>query len=719
MNKNKHIVMKNKQTSFIIIIIIIVLCIVVLLRTSFNQYSEQKVLESTSAELAMNNQQITKLDTINMGLQEAENDFRMYTSNWEKAYFIKYNKGIQRISSLLESFSRNDVKQLSSDISIDLAKKNKQILLYTKIKKLTDSLMSINLRMDSGITTTPLTVLKPMPRPATRKIIKVEETKTPVDTKKPKFFQRLKSAILNRPSSKDTAKTRKTETIYEQATDNAGLYTQKQIKEIENFYRNLFESQKKNHVRLTEKEQSILKLNQQILQNIKLMFHEFSYREHLIEKEKKEKLRDINLHAVKVIDTSGKINFMINMISFVLIVLLLIKLYRTYAKLVQANKSSEEQVIIKSRFFTSISHEMRTPLNAILGVTEQLKSTPLNEEQKAMSGLLESSSSMLLSAVNEVLDFSRLETGKLSLSKTPFYYKKIIIESVATTSVLARQKGLELVLNQQNAPDLLVIGDPYRLKQILVNLIANAIKFTDTGKVSVEVNVKHTSSGHIQLFLQVKDTGIGIAEKDLPYIFDEFSQVIHSKRRDWQKGSGLGLPICKKLISLHQGKITVESIVGLGTSFNLELPFTIAEQQKEGITDDKTSLLQTNAFKNIHLLVVDDAEMNLLIIKMIFNKRGISFDTANNGEEALAAFELHTYDMVLTDIEMPGIDGIELTKKIRAHQHPEKSQIPIIAITGQISPESHQHYISSGLNDYLIKPFKENELLEKILDYLP
>ncbi|KIO75185.1 hypothetical protein TH53_21860 [Pedobacter lusitanus] len=654
-----------------------------------------------------------------MGLQEAENNFRMYTSLWDKQYFIKYSKGIQRVSALLESFSKDEMKDVSTDISNDLAKRNKQILLYASIKKMTDSLMSVNLKTDTSRNPIPAIVFKRSPRPVVKKTIRTEVIAPVPEVKKTKFFQRLKSAILNKGDKKDTAKTSKIETVTVEATENDNVYSKKQIDEIEKFYKNIFENQRGNHKLLAENERSILKLNERILANIKVMFSEFSDRERQLQENRRASFRSQAQHSLEVLGTSVKINFLINVFAIVIIVSLLISLYIAYNKIVQASKLASEQVIVKSRFFTSISHEMRTPLNAILGATEQLKATPLNTEQEAMANLLETSSSMLLSAVNEILDFSRLETGKLSLSKTPFHYKTILHEIVAATAVLANQKGLKLILNQKDAPDLLVTGDPYRLKQILVNLIANAIKFTDKGEVLVKVNTKKTEAGHIQLYIEVSDTGIGISEKELPFIFDEFSQVMNNKRMDWQKGSGLGLPICKKLVDLHHGKITVNSTLGKGSTFYLELPYPITEQTQEDLTETESLVSQADRFKNIHLLVVDDANMNLLVIKMIFNKLDISFDTATNGEDALKAFDQKHYDMVLTDIEMPGMDGVELTKKIRAHQDSKKCGTPIIAITGQISPESHQNYISSGLNDYLVKPYKEKELLEKILDYLP
>ena len=711
--------MKSKQASFIVILIIIVLCIVVLLRTSFSQYSEQKILHNASLQREINNKQIAKLDTISIGLLEAENNFRMYTSLWEKQYFIKYSKNIQHISVLLESFSQNNVNGISTEIAGDLEKKKQQISLYTEIKRLTDSLMSVNMKIDTTKALPVINFTNSLPKYILKRTVRTEEVKPDtVVKKKLKFFQRLKSAILNKDAKKDSLRTSKIESFYEETPEKAQENINKQTRQIEQFYKNLFEKQRGNHLNLTKRERTILKLNEQIFQNIKLMFKEFRTGEREIEELRKIALNEKAQHSLQVIDRAGKINFIINIVSFLIIILLMIKLYKAYTRIVKAGKLAEEQVIFKSKFFTSLSHEMRTPLNAILGVTEQLKSTALNQEQSEMANLLENSSSMLLSAVNEVLDFSRLETGKLSLSKTPFYYKNILNNIVATTSVLANQKGLELTLNQQDVPDLLVTGDPYRLKQIIINLIANAIKFTDKGKVTVKVSVKNIDSEQIRLSVLITDTGIGIAEKDLPYIFDEFSQIIHHKRVDWQKGSGLGLPICKRLVNLHQGKITVESTVGKGTSFQVELPYALAQQENRDLSDHKAITLQTDLFKKINLLVVDDVKMNLLVIKMIFNKQGINFDSTTNGKEALELFEKNTYDLVLTDIEMPGMDGIELTKKIRAHHNPKKSHTPIIAITGQISPESHTNYISSGLNDYLVKPYKENELLEKIIDYL-
>lgn len=719
MIKNNYPRMKSKQTSFIITLVIIALSLLLLLKISYTQYKEQNILRATNIEIEANKDQLSKLDTISLGLQGAENNFRMYTSLWKKEYFVKYNHEIRHISTVLESFSSAAQKSISSNISSDLVKKNQQVLLYANLKQLTDSLMSVNLNMDTSATALSSIAVKSHLPKVLKKVTKVEVIHTAAPPKKPKFFQRLKSAILNKDNKKDSTKTRQVETTYEENHDQNAVYTKKQLLDVENFYKDLLEKQRGGHKLLTQKEQSILKLNEQIFSNIKLMFSEFSNRQRKMEEDRKSVLRDRNSHALKIIDQSGKINFTANVLFVAVLILMLTKLYNAYNETLKANKIAAEQVLVKSRFITSISHEMRTPLNAILGVTEQLKNTPLNEVQAGMTNLLETSSSMLLSAVNEILDFSRLETGKLSLSKTPFYYKNILNDIVATTTVLAEQKGLSLYLNITNEKDLLLIGDPYRLKQIVINLVANAVKFTDKGKVNVDVSLKHTDENHALLQIQVSDTGVGIAEKDLPFIFEEFKQVINNKRVDWQKGSGLGLPICKKLVEIHDGKINVASVFGQGTTFSVELPYLIAKEHKEVSDVIEAPDLHTDVFKNIHLLVVDDARMNLLVIEMIFKKLNISYDTATNGHDALEAFEKTRYDLVLTDIEMPGMDGIELTKKIRTHADIQKSQIPVIAITGHINQDSHQYYLSAGLNDYLVKPYKEKELLEKILDYLP
>jgi signal transduction histidine kinase len=710
--------MKNKQRSFLLISVVILLFIAFLFRNSLVQRSEQRVLLSSLKELEGNSRQISKLDTITMSLQTAENNFRMYTTLWDTVYFKRYTKEVLLISGLLQDLMVEDSSRIPGHIVGDLKSKKGQMMLYGEIKKLTDSLNNVNVELELLKITGDVPKLRPSPKATLKKTTRVEQLKASQEVKKEKFFKRLKNAILNKEEHKDSVKTLKTEVTYEQGPSNVDEYNKKQLERIERFYARLYDDLKNNRKKLSQKEEAILKLNERIFKSIKQLFQEFRNEETINSDAKKASLKDRANSSVQAIGRSGQINFGISILSYLAIILLMWKLYNAYDKTVRANQLAAEQVVIKSRFFTSISHEMRTPLNAIIGVSEQLKSTPLNEDQRSMSKLLDNSSSMLLSAVNEVLDFSRLETGKLSLAKTSFRYKRILKEIAETARVLADQKGLILELVQGAAPDLLLDGDPYRLKQIVMNLTANAIKFTDKGKVSIHVSVKKADEKQATLLIKVIDTGIGISNENLPLIFNEFSQVINSKRSDWQKGSGLGLPISKKLVELHRGKISVESSLGKGSTFILEIPYAIAPKDTEDRAGEKSPVINSDRFKNLHLLVVDDSEMNLLVIKMIFKKLGISFDTANDGQEALTFLEDKRYDMVLTDIQMPEMDGIELTKRIRALEDPTKAQLPVIAITGQITSESHDRYISAGLNDYIIKPFTETELMEKILDYI-
>jgi signal transduction histidine kinase/CheY-like chemotaxis protein len=709
--------MKKKQRSFLIIFGIIIVFITLLFRNSIIQRSERKTLLNTLSQLEANNRQISKLDSVTLSLQIAENNFRMYTSVWKSEYFIRYTDEIKTITALLAGLSEEDDKNISENIVGDLASKRKQMLLYGEIKKLADSITNINLQLDVNNINSSLLPLRSFPKPAVKKVVEVEEIKTGPEVKKKKFFQRLKSAILNRPEPIDTAKIVKTETTYEPIDNGAEAYNKNQLQRIGDYYKGLLEDQKKNHTKLTQKEQSILLLNERIFENIKLLFKEYKNNITVSEAAKKIALKNKAQNSLNNIDWSGKLNFVISLFSYLIIIFLLYKLYRAYSKTMIANKLAAEQVVSKSRFFTNISHEMRTPLNAIMGVSEQLKSTPLNDDQQAMSKLLDSSSSMLLSAVNEVLDFSRLETRKLSLAKTPFRYKRILKEVADTTRVLADQKKLGLELIQDNAPDLLLDGDPYRLKQIVTNLTANAIKFTDQGKVGIEVELKKTDGQQVLLLIKVVDTGIGIAPANIPVIFNEFSQVIDSKRDDWQIGSGLGLTISKKLVDLHKGRINVDSSLGKGTTFTVELPYRIAAEEEENLEEQKEKIINSDRFKKLHILIVDDSEMNLLVVKMIFRKHGISFDAATSGKDALELIENNKYNLVLTDIQMPEMDGIEFAQRVRAHKDAKKAITPLIAVTGQVNVEAHDTYLSAGLNDYIIKPFKEMELIEKILDY--
>lgn len=709
--------MKNKQRSFLLISAVIILFIGFLFRNSVVQRGEQTTLVSSLKELENNGLRISKLDTITLSLQTAENNFRMYTTLWDTTYFKRYTKDILLISNLLKDVSVLDTSDISGVIVGDLRNKGGQMILYSELKRLTDSLNNVNIAVELLKINAKAPKLEPYPKAKLKKVTKIEEVVAAPVAPRQKLFKRLQNAIANKDVRKDSVKRLKTEVTYEETASSAEAYNKKQLENVERFYAKLFEDLKSNRNILTKKEEAILKLNENIFQNIKRLFQEFRNKESINSELKKAILKNRANTSLEAIGRSRQITFGISILSYLAIILLLWKLYRAYDKTLRANKLAAEQVVIKSRFFTSISHEMRTPLNAIIGVAEQLKSTPLNEDQQQMSKLLDNSSSMLLSAVNEVLDFSRLETGKLSLAKKPFRYKKILSDIAATARILADQKDLSLELLMDNSPDLLLDGDPYRLKQMVMNLIANAIKFTDKGKVSIQVSVKKSDEKHVTLLIKVKDTGIGISTENLPLIFNEFSQVINSNRSDWQKGSGLGLAISKKLVEMHKGKISVESTLGKGSIFTLEIPYVVAEKDSEE-QDDQKPMINSDRFKNLHLLVVDDSEMNLLVIKMIFKKIGISFDTAHNGQEALNFLEKKRYDMVLTDIQMPEMDGIELTKRIRALEDETKSQLPVIAITGQITSESHERYSSAGLNDYIIKPFTESELMEKILDYL-
>lgn len=710
--------MKKNQRSFLLIFGIIIVFITLLFRNSITQQSEQKVLTTTLSELEKNNLQLSKLDTITLSLQVAENNFRMYTALWKPEYFVRYTAEIKSISTLLASLSAADNRRISGNIAGDLANKRKQMLLYGEIKKLADSITNINLQLNVEKISNSLLSKKKFPKATVKKVVEIEEIRAEPTVKKKKFFQRIKSAILNKPDAADSSKIKKTETTYEPVENGVEAYNKKQLERITNYYKGLLEDQKKNHAKLTDKEQSILTLNERIFENIKLLFKEYKENINVSEAARKVALKNKAKNSLDNIDWSGKLNFAISLLSYLIIIFLLYKLYRAYHRIMKANSQAAEQVVSKTKFFTSISHEMRTPLNAIIGVSEQLKSTPLNEDQRAMSKLLDTSSSILLSAVNEVLDFSRLETKKLSLAKTPFRYKRILKEVADTTRVLANQKKLELELLQDGAPDLLLDGDPYRLKQIIMNLTANAIKFTDKGKVSIQVDVKRTNEKDVLLIVKIIDTGIGIAAANIPVIFNEFSQVIDAKRNDWQVGSGLGLTISKKLVDLHKGKIGVVSAQGKGTTFTVELPYQIVVAGEENLEQQQEMIINSDRFKDIQILVVDDSEMNLLVIKMIFKKHGISYHSSTSAAEALQFIDTNKCDMLLTDIQMPEMDGVEFAKIIRANNDPKKATIPIIALTGEISAEAHDVFLAAGLNDYIIKPFTEMELIEKILDYI-
>ncbi|MBC6997654.1 ATP-binding protein [Cytophaga sp. FL35] len=376
---------------------------------------------------------------------------------------------------------------------------------------------------------------------------------------------------------------------------------------------------------------------------------------------------------------------------------------QTYrAKLEREKKYSESLLRSREQLISTVSHDLRTPLNTIGGYSELLESTDLSDKQKGYIKNVKSASEYVGNLVNDLLDFSKLEAGKLNIEKVPFVPANLIQETAENLQALHKNKGLRLVLNIDPALEKTVLGDPFRIRQILTNLLGNAFKFTEEGHIKVEAKVDRTKGKEVSAKISVSDTGIGIAKNKQHLIFKEFTQA----EKDTEKkfgGYGLGLTISKKLAELLKGTLLLESEVGKGSTFTLQLPLTHTNKVKEA---DKTMPYMA---PKLRMLIIDDDTALLHMLRELAESMGITVHTYTNFLSIEEDSHL-AYDLVLTDIQMPQVTGFEVLKKLRSGKYKHYKNQPIIAMTGRrdLGPEA---YMGVGFAQVLQKPFTKGELV--------
>jgi hypothetical protein len=385
-------------------------------------------------------------------------------------------------------------------------------------------------------------------------------------------------------------------------------------------------------------------------------------------------------------------------------------------ELVKAKQRAEKLARVKEEFLANMSHEIRTPLNAIIGYSERLSQTELDKKQSEFISAVQKSSDLLLATVNDILDFSKIEAGKLRIDSIPFEPAAVVREVVDTLQLHAEKKHLSLQYDTSTIDDLFVTGDPIRLKQILINLTGNGVKFTDQGFVKI-VCSREGEGENIVLKFQVADTGMGIEPDKLELIFDAFSQADASSTRRFS-GTGLGLAICKKLVELQNGTIQVESIMGEGSVFTIVIPYLPANEERVIYVKQVAGKPNVEQIKDKHLLLVDDDEYNIQLTRMMLDEWGIRYDAVRNGLDAMEMVLKNNYDLILTDIHMPEVSGIQLTRYIRSIEDKQKSTIPVIAFTANVMKDDLDNYLKAGINDFLLKPFTSAQVLDKILTVL-
>jgi signal transduction histidine kinase/ActR/RegA family two-component response regulator len=362
----------------------------------------------------------------------------------------------------------------------------------------------------------------------------------------------------------------------------------------------------------------------------------------------------------------------------------------------------------KSIFIANLSHEMRTPLNSIIGFANQLYKTQLDSNQANLLSLVQSASNHLLYLVNEVVFLFKLGMGKVYIEKIPFSLKELLEEMQKLMLSTAKEKKLDFTVSHQGTcPDLL-IGDPYRLKQILINLLVNAFKFTDEGSVKLRCSLKKQRNGKIEVAFSVEDTGMGIKKEDMATIFDVFEQGA-TRAENMRGGTGLGLGICRSIVELLKGEISVKSKLGVGSVFSVTLPFEVVATQPVA-TRSRTFSLSEDLLKDKKIFMADDDQHNLLLSEIIFKGWKVDYQLAADGKTAFDILAGQKFDGILLDIQMPNKTGLEIVEFIRSQPNHPNYLTPIISISANVLKSDILHYLESGFNDYLTKPFQEEEM---------
>ncbi|WP_461632368.1 response regulator [Labilibaculum euxinus] len=678
--------------------------------------SYNKLLDSVDF-LSKPDAEIARMNRILTNLSEAENKIRIYSLTKKEHYLAKYADNIIEIQSDLDSLRYYSDDSSKSFLLID----SMNYLLEERADKLERFVELKRSKEKENLSQKAMEQLSEVSDATKTKIKTTTTTTTFLDTvvspaevkekKKKGFVARLFSG------KKSETKIDSIETVIQRTQiqiDTSYLpQADSLLRSLETMLLTAQAKERLNREIVSNEELRLVEENSLMWDKIKILLHQ-------LEKERLQQLTHESDSAKEIASNSIFIISVIIIVGFILGILFIIFILTDITKsnfyrkeLIVAKGKAEKLAKVKEDFLAIMSHEIRTPLNAILGFTNQLDKTKLADQQQGFVRVLKNSSKHLLGLVNEILDLSKIEAGKLHIENIPFQPHSLVFDVYDVLKINAENRDIDFTWEYDGDSQINLDSDPFRIKQILLNLGSNAIKFTPKGAVRIKSSVIQIDK-YFMFEVNVIDTGIGIDENKLETIFEDFSQADSFSARKYG-GTGLGLAISRRLSRLLGGDLFVESKLGEGSCFTLRIPLL---ESKEEVTEHKGSReVQIPDFlRQKSFLVADDDPYSLLLLKTIFASWGLQADFVEDGSKAYDLIRQKDYDLILTDIHMPEMGGIELCKNIRKLEHTKKSEIPIIALTANVRESDLKQYIQSGMTDCLVKPFDEAILMGMLRD---
>ncbi len=733
--------MKNNPNIKAKIIVGYTLTIIILIVSGYITYHSFTMLVNSVETLSQPDDKLIRLNHMITDISETERNLRSYILSDDKAHMELYQANLDSIKFNLDKLkaeSTDEPDQLTKLDSIGILLNAKYDALdeLGNLQKRSTSFSTAALRrirqapVDTGKFDTTLTTYTETIRhiqPVPEVVIEDDEVVEEAGEEKGLF-----NAIRNLFGGKKEEETK--EQVTDDSVGDAEFYTETKVTVdtsivaitqtdtvVANIRKILSDMQKKESALnrlLTTKQLEILEQDRLIMDKLRVLLTGLERAEILKAERQTEAAKKIAGKFSYTILAIGIIGILVGTLFILLIIHDINRSNYLKIQLEKAKERAEFLAKAKEEFLSNMSHEIRTPLNAILGFTEQLLMTPLQKRQSQYLRSVHQSSTHLLTTVNDILDYSKIDAGKLSVEKIPFQLRSVIKEVHSLLKLKADEKRLAFhYFVDEDCPQGL-LGDPFRLKQILFNLIGNALKFTDEGSVSIICKCQTSFVSHkkIILSISIKDTGIGIGKDKISRIFEDFQQADSSTTREYG-GTGLGLTISKKLARLQNGSLDVESEEGKGSTFTVIIPYEICEIQEleaEGLELE----VPENILQDLKILIIDDDVVNLLLLNTILEKHKADTVQAKNGVDGLANLQRDRFDLIITDIQMPKMSGFEFAEKLRADTTNVNVDTPIFALSAHVSAKEMAEADRTGITRILSKPYKERDLLHQIVEVL-